>query len=220
MNMNMSKSTEHIQITQTTPGQIPAMADIFMVSFADSVRYVFGDRTPTLAPVRDVFSFIVAEEPQACLAAYYRTPDQVRGYILAPLNMQQLWWKAFSRGYLLRWGIRLVKGSYNLGPRSILRIIQDKLCFAWETSRSVYRNCAQILSLAVAPDARGQGVGTALLESALRILKQRGARQVKLEVRPDNLAAHHLYSKFGFRSVDTMSDARGRWSIMLKEITG
>ncbi len=55
-----------------------------------------------------------------------------------------------------------------------------------------------IKDIAVHPDRRGEGIGSALLERALSILAAVGARSVKLEVRESNEAALRLYREFGF----------------------
>jgi ribosomal-protein-alanine N-acetyltransferase len=65
---------------------------------------------------------------------------------------------------------------------------------------------AEILDLAVLPEARGRGVGRALLDDALRALHQGGARQVFLEVRAANAAAQRLYRSRGFRTVGRRPD--------------
>lgn len=62
---------------------------------------------------------------------------------------------------------------------------------------------AEILNLAVAPRARAQGAGRALLESLLEWLRARGARTVFLEVRRSNQTAIALYRRFGFRLLGT-----------------
>ena len=52
--------------------------------------------------------------------------------------------------------------------------------------------------VAVAPQARGRGVGRALLERVLADAAEAGAVAVSLEVRHDNAAARHLYASLGF----------------------
>ncbi|MCA9762666.1 MAG: ribosomal protein S18-alanine N-acetyltransferase [Gemmatimonadetes bacterium] len=56
----------------------------------------------------------------------------------------------------------------------------------------------EILTIAVAPEVRGQGLGRRLLDAALGELVARGARTVWLEVRPSNQAARALYRAVGF----------------------
>lgn len=59
----------------------------------------------------------------------------------------------------------------------------------------------EILNLAVAPEARGQGLGTWVLEQGLGRLRAAGAGEVFLEVRAGNRAARALYRRHGFREV-------------------
>ena len=57
---------------------------------------------------------------------------------------------------------------------------------------------ARLYSLAVAPNATGQGLGRALLKAAERQARARGAERLRLEVRADNQAAIHLYDQQGY----------------------
>jgi ribosomal-protein-alanine N-acetyltransferase len=60
---------------------------------------------------------------------------------------------------------------------------------------------AEILTIAVAPDARRKGVGSALLCEAARHAGELGARTMFLEVSEFNAAAMALYARLGFREV-------------------
>jgi ribosomal-protein-alanine N-acetyltransferase len=57
---------------------------------------------------------------------------------------------------------------------------------------------AEVANVAVAPHARGQGVGARLLDEALRAARVHGAASVYLEVRDSNAAARALYASRGF----------------------
>jgi ribosomal-protein-alanine N-acetyltransferase len=57
---------------------------------------------------------------------------------------------------------------------------------------------AEILTLAVRPDHRGQGIGRALVERALAEMTVLRARKCFLEVAKDNAAAVALYRACGF----------------------
>jgi [ribosomal protein S18]-alanine N-acetyltransferase len=57
---------------------------------------------------------------------------------------------------------------------------------------------AEILTLAVRPEARGRGLGADLVRRGLAAAAGRGARRVVLEVADDNGAARAIYAKAGF----------------------
>jgi [ribosomal protein S18]-alanine N-acetyltransferase len=57
---------------------------------------------------------------------------------------------------------------------------------------------AHIATIAVHPDFRRQGIGEQILLTALRAVKEEGARRAFLEVRAGNAAALAMYKKYGF----------------------
>lgn len=60
---------------------------------------------------------------------------------------------------------------------------------------------AEVANVAVAPGARGRGVGARLLDEALDVARERGVTAVYLEVRDSNAAARALYESRGFEQV-------------------
>ncbi len=65
---------------------------------------------------------------------------------------------------------------------------------------------SELLSIGVAPEWRGRGVGAALLEAAMARCRELGARRMFLEVDVDNRAAQKLYERFGFTRVGLRPD--------------
>jgi [ribosomal protein S18]-alanine N-acetyltransferase len=59
----------------------------------------------------------------------------------------------------------------------------------------------EIANLAVDPDVRGRGIGSALLDAALEEAQRQGGAQVFLEVRSSNLRARQLYESRGFTEI-------------------
>jgi ribosomal-protein-alanine N-acetyltransferase len=57
---------------------------------------------------------------------------------------------------------------------------------------------ADVMTIAVAPDAQGQGLGSLLMGWLIDAARGGGAEHLMLEVRADNTAAQRLYSKMGF----------------------
>jgi ribosomal protein S18 acetylase RimI-like enzyme len=58
---------------------------------------------------------------------------------------------------------------------------------------------AEIRALAVIPEARGRGTGSALLQAVIERAAQRGVRHLVLLTLPEMLAAQRLYQRVGFR---------------------
>ncbi|MEO8517727.1 MAG: ribosomal protein S18-alanine N-acetyltransferase [Dermatophilaceae bacterium] len=57
---------------------------------------------------------------------------------------------------------------------------------------------ADVMTVAVAPVARGQGLGLRLMDWLVDAARCGGAEHLMLEVRADNEAAQRLYSRMGF----------------------
>jgi ribosomal protein S18 acetylase RimI-like enzyme len=62
---------------------------------------------------------------------------------------------------------------------------------------------AWIEDVVVDESARGQGVGAALTQEALRVAREAGARTVDLTTRPSREAAGRLYERAGFQQRET-----------------
>lgn len=60
---------------------------------------------------------------------------------------------------------------------------------------------AEILTIAVLPDSRREGLGRSLVNAALHEARRGGAAAMFLEVASDNMAAQQLYKKMGFYRV-------------------
>lgn len=62
----------------------------------------------------------------------------------------------------------------------------------------------KIVSLAVRKEFRGAGIGEYLMKRAIERLKEKGKKEIALEVRISNTIAQRLYKKLGFRIVETI----------------
>lgn len=78
-------------------------------------------------------------------------------------------------------------------PAAFALVVDGGFVLAWAIADE-----AEILTLAVRPEARRRGVGAALVEAAATLAHARGARMLHLEVAADNHAARGLYGKLGF----------------------
>lgn len=77
-------------------------------------------------------------------------------------------------------------------------------------------DAARLHSLVVAPEWRGRGVGSALLDVVEKGALERGCVSVRLEVREDNVPAHALYRARGYERVGRTSDYYGDGSAALR----
>lgn len=64
------------------------------------------------------------------------------------------------------------------------------------------RGAAEISNIAVAPDFRGQGLGSRLMEALLAIAEAHGVTRVGLTVRVSNSTAQAMYRKYGFENAE------------------
>jgi ribosomal-protein-alanine N-acetyltransferase len=64
------------------------------------------------------------------------------------------------------------------------------------------------LGIAVHADARGMGLGRALMLYLHAEASRRGARRIRLKVYPDNAAAVSLYRSLGYRFEDQLEDGQ------------
>ncbi|MEO7073166.1 MAG: N-acetyltransferase [Rhodanobacter sp.] len=60
---------------------------------------------------------------------------------------------------------------------------------------------ARVYSLATQPQARGKGVGTALLRAAEHAARRRACHALRLEVNVRNAKAMRLYERLGYRRI-------------------
>ncbi|OLS40600.1 GNAT family N-acetyltransferase [Bacillus sp. MRMR6] len=69
-----------------------------------------------------------------------------------------------------------------------------------------------LLGMALLPEYRGEGIGTALLEEMLTLTKESGFEQVSLSVDPNNRALR-LYERLGFKKIGIDGTS---WDMLVK----
>ncbi|HHY36841.1 MAG TPA: GNAT family N-acetyltransferase [Firmicutes bacterium] len=205
-----------VLIRQAKKQDIPAVAALFVTAFPETMAHLFGDQPPHRA-IRDIFSFLLAVEPDSFWVA--TRGEELLGYIITPQNMRRLWIRACTGGYLFKWAYRYFTGQYGFGLRPLKNLLCNKIGFILSPHNYRPGPAAQVLSLAVHPRVTGQGIGTKLLTHALQYLRRNQVQAVKLEVRPWNKPARHLYTKLGFVEVGTTSDSQGTWLVMIKSLS-
>ena len=88
------------------------------------------------------------------------------------------WWNSNAVGYIMN---RIERGLSHFG----FSIVKQ----------------GHVVSIAVLPEHRRKGIGTALLQTAIEKMKNRGCQEVYLEVRVTNEEAIKVYEKLNFVKV-------------------
>lgn len=80
-------------------------------------------------------------------------------------------------------------------------LVGTVMLWPWPSADEIARGPdeAEIRALAVAPQARGRGIGRELIGAVVGRAASRGVRHLLLLTRPDMRAAQHLYTGAGFR---------------------
>ena len=100
------------------------------------------------------------------------------------------------------------------GAYTVLGIFEDD-SLAGYIAFSMIEDEMEILNLAVHPDFRRRGMGTALLSRAFGVCREKGIAKSFLDVKESNQSALNLYKKFGYIQIgirkkyypDTREDA-------------
>ena len=100
------------------------------------------------------------------------------------------------------WGRKLFADFFHkCGEFFLVAVKLGKICGYMITcigGRSALAS-AELVSLAVDPAYRAQGIAAALIASTLRRLRRRGVERLWLTVKVTNRAAIRLYDRYGFR---------------------
>ncbi len=98
---------------------------------------------------------------------------------------------------LSSWGVAGYEQELT-NPAALLLTASLKQQFAGYFSGRVMADEFELLSLAIVPEFRRQGIARKLLKVGLHELQTRGIQRCFLEVRAANLAAQRLYQECGF----------------------
>lgn len=118
-------------------------------------------------------------------------------------------------GTAFLWAARALSGRYDLRVGAMWRIVRNKALFITSGQKYRTKGDAQLLNVAVLPNARGQGAATSLVQYGLRVMAAAAVSEVRLEVRPDNASAVRVYERTGWREVGRTRDIEGEWIVMI-----
>ncbi|KRC62517.1 hypothetical protein ASE14_01390 [Agromyces sp. Root81] len=86
--------------------------------------------------------------------------------------------------------------------------------------RYVDAEVGELTRVFIASEARGRGIGAALIGEVERVARQAGRTRIRLEVRGDLVEAQRLYRRAGYREVPAFSDAPYADHWMVKDLVG
>jgi ribosomal protein S18 acetylase RimI-like enzyme len=200
-----------LEIRPIQPAEVDAAVHVFLEAFYGNVRLVYGD-APKPDAMHDVWSFVREVEPGGFLLA--RFEQRFAGYAIFTSSIRALQRRAITQGAVFRWALRAVSGRYGIRWLNVSRLFWNKLLFMGNAGRFRSSGDAQLLNIAVAPNEMGKGVAKALTRAGLDYLARQRVGEVRLEVRPDNLAAITAYRANGFVERGRVRDAGGEWLVM------
>jgi GNAT superfamily N-acetyltransferase len=99
--------------------------------------------------------------------------------------------RAFFRRFLAPSEDGLLLGAWREGK------LVGYACLYWHFSSLAAAEAVLMNDLYVEPDARGRGVGRALIGASLALARERGARHLEWSTAPDNETAQRLYDSTG-----------------------
>ena len=114
-------------------------------------------------------------------------------------------------------GFKTVKGALVDGGFHDMRRIYGFVGATWRSGllaaleRDVENDCFLMDGIFVAEDARGQGIGTALLDAICAEGRRRGYSHIRLDVIDSNTRARALYENYGFEVTKTSQLGLLRW---------
>ena len=79
-----------------------------------------------------------------------------------------------------------------------------------------YEKCGHLSHFVVRSDLRGQGIGSRILEFAIKHLKEMGMEIMRLHVNKDNPSAIRLYERYGFKYAEDVTPEK---IAMVKKLT-
>ena len=130
-------------------------------------------------------------------------------------NQTPVWWVECQKNTLEEAEILPVLPSQHLNPQSQVQNLQSVVGCLWlgnAIDQTTGERYAHIFLLYVAPEHRRLGVGAALVIHAENWARERGDRQIGLQVFLSNQPAVNLYQKLGYQS-HSLSMLKSLWKI-------
>lgn len=134
-----------------------------------------------IAKDKNSFGFVAVED------------DRILGFVAFSTNLSKLYkYVIFKKGF--RFGFILARKMLSI--ETIKKVWAN--LFYPKKMKQMNLPDAELLSIVVATDGQGKGIGTKLIEAGLKECCKRNIDKVKVLVAADNEPANRLYKKCGF----------------------
>lgn len=183
------------------------IANITCEIFIEDLAYWFKE--PPTDLLAEAYPWLHHVNPETFLIA--EVDGKVVGFIRGILSYRSFSTKLLFHSLLSP--LRIAKIKFALLKVIKWALVKDLIA---QIIKNPYDNAAVIEELAVHKYYRRAGIGKALIDSMLCILKKKGAKEVRLEVRHDNKSAIQFYKKVGFVQIGVHKGSFTKWLIMAK----
>jgi len=161
--------------------------------------------------------FVKALYKRICLSKkgfVYVADDKgdIKGFIAGTEDVNKMYKEVLLRGGFL-FVIILIRKVFSL---SALKRIFQTLFYPAKVEKEFCK--AEILSVGVKGDARGKGVGSMLMESALNEFRKRDVAMIKALTHDINAASNHYYQKQGYQLKGTVKHHENTLNIYCIEL--
>lgn len=107
--------------------------------------------------------------------------------------------------YTAPWPEASFRGLLRRPDASILIAELDGQIVGYAACWAVYEQ-GELGNIAVAPEYRGRGIAKRLMDAVIEDMRERGVRELFLEVRVTNEVARRLYERYGFEEIGWRPD--------------
>ena len=159
-----------------------------------------------------MWSFLQRLTPDGFIGAY--EDGRLLGYAIFVPSLKTVQRRAILSGEVFKWSWNTIRRG-ELRFEHLVGIARNKLSFVRGGQRFRTKGDAQLLNVAVDPAAQGRGIAQQLVAAGMRAMRERGVPEVRLEVRPWNAPAVHVYRKLGWREAGRTRDLEGEWLVMV-----
>jgi ribosomal protein S18 acetylase RimI-like enzyme len=193
-----------IELRFASPADAPRLASLHCSELPESFLASLGHAFLTRLYRRIIYS----RDAFAVVASTDDVP--IAGFVAATEDTASLYRRFLARDGL----VAVVTGLPELIRSS--RHVRETLHYGSAPNAALRElPAAELLSVAVTPEARGRGVGRALVKACQFELTRRGVSGTRVVVAAGNATAIGLYHACGFRSADGIEVHRGEFSEVL-----